>query len=207
MKYLLVSLSLIASLLATTAFSQQKNVPSPLMGTEDIAFPTVESMFSSLTSEAAGKEVSLTDSVDKMMQSMSAIGPAENTTKSVQSAVSGNLIVVETIPDTNQTVVESIDKKTNRYSPRLKIDFASFPLARPASVEAPIPTERIAKHLQQRLRLDQPIEIEFLERTACLRGTVSTQRHKELAEMILRLEPGVDTVKNELVVDAARVAR
>jgi len=158
-------------------------------------FPSIESMFSSLSSESGGKETSLTDSIDKMMQSLSDGGPVENTAQSVQTAITGPLIVEAVVPEINKEVVEAIDKQTNRYSPRLKLDGESFP-----SVRRVFPAERIAKHLQFRLRLDRPVGIEYQDRTVCLRGTVSTERQKELAALILRLEPGVDAVKNELVV-------
>ena len=167
---------------------------------DETAFPSLESMFGSMTSGSDGKETSLSDSIDKMMQSLSEGGAVQNTEESVKTAIEGPLVVEEAVPDTNKEVVEAIDKRTNRYSPRLKIDPVSFPLARPSIGRGVLPAERIAKHLQLRLRLEQPINIEFQDRTVCLRGTVSTERQKDLALLILRFEPGIDAVKNELVV-------
>ena len=157
-------------------------------------------MFSSMALGSGGGEMPLTDSIDQMMQSLSEGGVVENTAESVQSAITGPLVVEEAVPETNREIVEAIDRRTNRYTPRLKFDSESFPMARPDTVDLRGTAERITKHLQSRLRLDRPIGLEFQGRTANLRGTVSTERQKEIAALILRLEPGVDTVKNELVV-------
>ena len=185
--------SLLLLLLSSTAVAQRSTL--------DAGLASMESMFGSMTAGSGGKEVSLTDSIDQMMQSLSDAGPVENTEESVQTAITGPLVVEEAIPETNREVVEAIDRKTNRYSPRLKLDFKDFPLMRPtATVGTSIPVERLIKHLQFRLRLDTPIALEFQDRTACLHGTVATEQQRELAGLILRLEPGVDTVKNELVV-------
>ena len=35
-----------------------------------------------------------------------------------------------------------------------------------------------------------------------LNGTVGTERDKRLVELVLRLEPGIRTIENELTVDA-----
>ena len=187
MKYF-VSMSVSLLFLSTPLFAQQSETDFSAFGT----------MFSTSTS-GGGSETSLTDSIDRMMETLGGEGLVANTEESVQSAITGPL-VVEDVIDTSREFVEAIDRRTNRYSPKLRLDFASFPLKRQSAAGISVPAERIAKHLQSRLRLEQPIAVEFQDRTVCLRGTVPTERQKELAAIVLRFEPGVDVVKNELVV-------
>ena len=40
---------------------------------------------------------------------------------------------------------------------------------------------------------------------ATLTGTVATERERKIVEQLLRLEPGIDSVRNELVVDAGKI--
>ena len=168
--------------------------------TSEADFPSMGAMFSSFTSTEGGKEVSLSEDIDTIVKSLSDQPKVKNTEESVQTAITGPLVVEEATPDTNREIVESIDRKTNRYAPRIKLDFESFPLVRRSSAEMPLPAERVAQHLQRRLRLEQPIAVEFHERTVSLRGSVGTERQKELAAIILSFEPGVDDVRNELIV-------
>jgi hypothetical protein len=45
-----------------------------------------------------------------------------------------------------------------------------------------------------------PIRVELQGRTAILRGAVSTEHDRDLAEQMIRLEAGIQAVKNEIVV-------
>ena len=45
-----------------------------------------------------------------------------------------------------------------------------------------------------------PIRVQLQGRTAILRGVVSTEHDRRLAEQMIRLEPGIELVKNEIVV-------
>lgn len=47
-----------------------------------------------------------------------------------------------------------------------------------------------------------PVEVYVSERTASIRGVVSTPRQKQLAELMLGFEPGISTVVNELTIRA-----
>ena len=179
--------SVLILLLSTPLFAQM----------DEIDFPSTGSMFGSLTSDGE-KEVSLSEDIDAMVKALSDQAQARNTEESVRTAIVGPLVVEEVIPDINREIIEAIDRRTNRYSPRLRLDFESFPLVRTPPVGVSPSVERIAKLLQRRLRLEQPIVIELSERTVNLRGTVSTERQKELAAIILCFEPGVDNVNNEL---------
>lgn len=46
------------------------------------------------------------------------------------------------------------------------------------------------------------VTVQMDGRTAVLNGTVGTERDKRLVELVLRLEPGIRTIENELTVDA-----
>ena len=46
------------------------------------------------------------------------------------------------------------------------------------------------------------VTVQMDGRTAVLYGTVGTERDKRLVELVLRLEPGIRTIENELTVDA-----
>ncbi len=197
-------LLVLSLLMAQNSLGQQKTTAkSAAIKTADAetSFPSVDSILSSMTGEG-GKDVSLADEIDKkMMSSMSeSAAPAQNTAETVQSAIEGKLVVEEVIPEINKKVVEAIDSKTNRYPPRLEVDFTSFPLSRTEVSTNSKATARMTRQLQSRLQLDNGVQIQFQGRTACLRGTVPTERQKELAEMMLRFEPGIDAVKNELTV-------
>ncbi|MDR1141360.1 MAG: BON domain-containing protein [Planctomycetaceae bacterium] len=179
-------------------------------------FPSVDEMLKSLTGEK-GSDLSLENSIDNIVESMTQkMQSTTNTAESVKSAVEGKLVVEEVIPETNRTIVEAVDSKTKRYSPRLKLNFAEFPL-RPLSGKIvgtvennesadlfeqtnTVITNDIARRIQGHLQT-QEIHFEFKNRTARLSGTVKTSRQRELAEMMLRMEPGIDKITNDLVVE------
>ena len=48
-----------------------------------------------------------------------------------------------------------------------------------------------------------PIEVDVVDRTARLRGVVANEADRELAVRLVRLEPGISKVEDELVVDAS----
>jgi hypothetical protein len=179
-------------------------------------FPSVDEMMK-LSSGEKGNDISLENSIESILESMTQkMKSTINTEDSVKSAVEGKLIVEEVIPETNRTVVETVDTKTKRYSPRLKLNFTEFPL-RPLSGKIvgtaeneksadlfeqtnTVITHDITRRIQGHLRT-QEIQFEFKNRTVRLSGTVKTSRQRELAEMMIRMEPGVDKVTNDLVVE------
>ncbi|MDR2439906.1 MAG: BON domain-containing protein [Planctomycetaceae bacterium] len=209
MKKMIYFVSLLC-LFCSTVFAQQND----LLDKE--IFPSVDDMMKSLTGEESGN-ISLESSIDTIVESMTQkMQSTTNTAASVKSAVEGKLVVEEVIPETNRTVIEAVDTKTKRYSPRLKLDFTQFPL-RPLSGKIAgivenkestdlfeqtntVITNDIARRVQNHLQT-QEIHFEFKNRTVRLSGTVKTSRQRELAEMMLRMEPGVDKVTNDLVVE------
>jgi hypothetical protein len=68
---------------------------------------------------------------------------------------------------------------------------------------------RIAMILQRTVQIKKrsPIRVDVKNETAILRGRVATKQDRELAENLVRLEPGIWDVRNELIVeDSAHVA-
>ena len=76
---------------------------------------------------------------------------------------------------------------------------ADFEVIRPS-------TEQVATQLEGRFVNIRPlrgvgdIRVQMVDRTAILTGTVGTAKQKDIAERITRLEPGISTVQNQLVV-------
>jgi osmotically-inducible protein OsmY len=54
------------------------------------------------------------------------------------------------------------------------------------------------------LNLPVPMEVSVQGATATLRGVVASARDREMAELLVRFEPGISTVRNELTVQQAR---
>lgn len=173
---------------SSTASSRQQN-----------GMPSIDDMISSISGGV--KDFSLADSIQDMMTSMGSDTLTENTEDTVRSAVEGPLVVEETVPEVNKELVEAIDTKTKRYSPRLRIDFTEFPLQRLSSGVSGPNVSGSSNDIQRRLRArlrSEDIKVDFNGRTARLFGAVESARQREIAEIMLRLEPGVDVVKNEL---------
>jgi hypothetical protein len=121
------------------------------------------------------------------------------------SAIEGPLVVYEAeIPEVNQAIAEVIDSRTGRYLPRLKIDFTEFPLRTLVNgTDGRISrngtsTDVLIQRIQNRLRVSQ-IDLTVENRVATVSGTVATKRQRSLVESMLHFEPGIDTVKNEII--------
>ena len=55
----------------------------------------------------------------------------------------------------------------------------------------------------KRIQFRGPMQISIAQRTATLRGAVASEYDRMLAEQLIRLEPGIRQVQNELTVAAA----
>ncbi|GHT25992.1 hypothetical protein FACS18942_02470 [Planctomycetales bacterium] len=152
----------------------------------------------------------MADVIKKVMATPQTKAVTENTEANVKSAIEGPLIFEEKTPEVNLETVEAIDPKTKRYPPRIRLNFKEFPLIKiAASEEDKEPdtfaeinlhqTDLIVSRIRQRIKQDK-IDVVFKGRTATLTGSVASQRQMELAETMLRFEPGIDTVENKLTV-------
>ena len=131
--------------------------------------------------------------ISEMMQEAAAQEPIEQTI----TIIDVPLIVDVAVPDVNLGTAETIDTK-GRYAPRLRIDFAEFPLRSfaPAETAAVL---AVASRIRHRLRLPN-LELVIEDRTATVSGTVSAERQRTLVEIMLRFEPGIDAVQNRISV-------
>ena len=165
----------------------------------------VDEMIRSLAAGGSASGVSISDVVQGVAgQLMDISTPTEQQT----AAIEGPLTIEAVVPEVNQTIVEVIDTRTRRYSPRLKINFAEFPLRsftevnrtnNRHSIQTGTPTEMIVQRVQSRLRVLE-FQLAIEDRTAVVSGMVATERDRSLIESMLRFEPGISVVKNEITV-------
>jgi hypothetical protein len=102
---------------------------------------------------------------------------------------------IERSPAVNTTPAGSVNRATGAYEPRLAIGF-----------DVPgTPGARLSEDLTRRLRSVQTldssnrIEVSMEGRTAVLRGEVASERDRALIELLVLFEPGISSVRNELV--------
>ena len=81
-----------------------------------------------------------------------------------------------------------------RYRTTMRVGFE--PPARPVGVTS----AQVAVRLQKSSQLNwvSPVQVQLVDRTAILRGTVATEHERALAEQVVLLEPGVSQVQNEI---------
>lgn len=141
--------------------------------------------------------------------------PVEAATESLQEA-----------PVLNVNQVPARQTAGGIYAPRLTVDFPVVPTTRRrrvqefelsdrfsprpspkrrADVISPLltdPAQRVQAQLVKTLGTDSPgpIRVTVENRTATLAGAVASAKDRAMAELLVSFEPGIDQVKNELVV-------
>lgn len=101
-------------------------------------------------------------------------------------------------PPTRVNRVPTASTSQNRpYAPRLRVDFDRPAVA--ATALAGTLSNRLAGLLNQN-RVQGQLELAVEDSTAILRGTVASTKQRTLVEQLVRLEPGVGQVRNELQV-------
>ena len=127
--------------------------------------------------------------------------------------IQGPLSVADVVPEVNRIVASALigDSRVGRYAPRLNINFAEFPLrsltdanrsnngANEHGVRAGTRAEIVVRRIQNRLQGSE-FQLAIEDRTAVVSGTVATDRERKQIELMLRFEPGISAVKNELMV-------
>jgi hypothetical protein len=164
------------------------------------AQPSVDDMILSLAEGGSlSQGSSFTSFVQEITGAMDTSGPIQPPVSVIEAPLS----IVAPVPDVNQTAIEIFDTRTGRYPPRLKINFTEFPLKTLSQASrtdhAGIPTTVVTQRIQDRLRV-QKIDLVVQDRTATVSGTVETEQQRRLVASMLRFEPGIDVVKNEIVV-------
>ena len=112
----------------------------------------------------------------------------------VESAVSD--LEIETGPDANRTAPRPLVRRTPLYAPRLAVGFGFTPRS---GTEL---SSEMAARLSSTLSLGESSSIEVLVEgaKAILRGEVPSERDRRMAGLLVRFEPGVAQVQNELKV-------
>ena len=94
-----------------------------------------------------------------------------------------------------QAAVGSSGRRTLRALLR-----AEFDVVRPQATQVANLLSNRLTNIGSLRNLSTPIQVEIVDRVATLRGEVNSEQQKDLAERITRLEPGVSSVVNQLVV-------
>jgi hypothetical protein len=100
---------------------------------------------------------------------------------------------VQTGPDANRPLTSR--QRTPMYRPRLRVDF-DFARQPTPEINSRL-TDRLASSLTR--AGTGPVEVSVEGETAILRGEVASERDRKLARLLLLLEPGISTVRDELI--------
>jgi len=171
----------------------------------------LDALIESITATGTLSERAITNLVQdvrsEVLDSSSSVGQQT-------SAIAGTLVVEHAEPVVNRTVIEIIDTRTGRTRPKLKINFAEFPLRSLTEVNRPSngssgsngrtaqtasQVELVALRIQSRLQ-GTTFHLAVEDRIATISGTAATGEERKLIEAMLRLEPGISSVKNEMTV-------
>ena len=155
----------------------------------------LESMMQSLSTGSSST------SPDDIMSGFTNTAPSAEPQVSI---INAPLFIDTDVPEVNQTFTPAYigNPQTGRYPPRLKVNFTEFPLRSLSHTNRPTsgsPTAIVVQRVQNRLCSPQ-LHLVVKDRTAIVSGTVATERQRSLAEAMLRFEPGIDTVQNEIAV-------
>jgi hypothetical protein len=146
-------------------------------------------------------------------------GGGRNTRETVRSSISElrpQDIVSETrTPTVNRRRQEAVDRSTGMYAPRLRLSPELSRAAEQANAMGvrngdPKRWDHLAERLERRFYSNPAalnpdpgpdrIQLAYEEGTAILKGKVQEPRQKEIAELVVMMEPGVRRVRNLLQV-------
>jgi len=110
---------------------------------------------------------------------------------------------IETVPDANLTAQPIVPSRTGMYPPRLRVGFA-FKTRPRGEISA-----KLADRLESALSLAESssIAVSVEGDVAILRGEVPSERGRRMAALLVRFEPGIADVRNELMVNQRGAAR
>jgi len=100
------------------------------------------------------------------------------------------------------TDIDSVSVESGRmYPPRLYVDFQKFPIPTYAIMPDAEQQKRMDKlNSQLQKRFGDTVKADFQENVHYLRGTVTSERQKEVLELFVKMESGVQEVRNEVVI-------
>lgn len=163
----------------------------------------LESIRQSLTTEGVGSADALSDRMEEMINPTAPPPPTpEEQAPSIEIPIIPSAIEV---PEVNQGIAEVIDT-LGRYRPRLKINFAEFPLLSFASAnrienalpsQGEIASDAMIQRIKDRFGLSH-LHLSLIGRKAILSGTAETEHQRDMIAIMLRFEPGIDTVQNDM---------
>jgi len=98
--------------------------------------------------------------------------------------------------------IDSVSVESGRmYPPRLQVDFQKFPIPTYTIMPDEVQQKRMAKlNSQLQKRFGETVKADFQENVHYLRGTVASERQREILEIFIKMEPGIQEVRNEVVV-------
>jgi len=87
------------------------------------------------------------------------------------------------------------------YTPKLKIDYKKFPIPTYSAMPEEVRQKRMDKlNGQIQKRFGKTVQVDYRENVHYLRGTVPSERQKEVLELFVKMEPGIQKVQNEIVI-------
>lgn len=112
----------------------------------------------------------------------------------IRSAISG--LRIEQTPEANVRQQAATERRNAIYDPRLVV---AFEVTRKQPQEAQTDLRRRLLE-SPNFRWAGPVEVAVRGDTAVLTGEAASPRDREMAELVLLLEPGIDKVDNQLTV-------
>ena len=100
------------------------------------------------------------------------------------------------------TDIDSVSVESGRmYAPRLSVDFQKFPIPTYAIMPSELQQKRMDKlNSQLQKRFGETVKADYQENVHYLRGTVKSERQKEVLELFVKMEPGIQEVRNEVII-------
>ena len=124
---------------------------------------------------------------------------APTTTES--TADDENLAISSEIIDTDTDANVGMFQEGRMYTPKLVIDYQKFPVPTYGAMSADVRQKRIARlNHQLQNRFGNTVKVDYLDNVHYLRGNVVSEQQKEVLELFLKMESGVQKVQNEISV-------
>jgi osmotically-inducible protein OsmY len=170
------------------------------------------------TTDTSGTDFSSSSTADSVMQNMQSLGfvgaNSSNNTNSILGGVgsssstgttqttgannTANNLNLNTNTTTNQPTTNTNSRLSNRELPaKLNISF-SHPKPTTNNVAYNVSQAIKSRALTSKQLPNSSVKVEVLNGTAILRGSVASTHDRALAETLVRMEPGVWKVQNEL---------